>query len=110
MEAFDDGKRRSQSGQGSQSSLTVAQGGTRLRVTDRTIRRHIEAGPSHLILGAGSTSSVMTNQLSRPCFPDALDKMLKNGDAILLHIEGGVAGPADSRMKRCAQLVTTRSE
>jgi hypothetical protein len=99
----------SQSGQGSQFSLTVAQVVARLRVTDRTIRRHIEAGQSHLILGAGSTSSVMTNQLSRPCFTDALDKMLENGDAIVLHIEGGGAGPAGSRMKLCAQLVTTSS-
>ena len=41
----------SQSGQGSQSSLTVAQVAARLRVTDRTIRRHIEVGQSYLTWG-----------------------------------------------------------
>jgi len=49
----------------------------------------------------------MTHQLSRPCLTDALDKMLENGAAITLHIEGGDSGPAGSSMKRCAQMVTT---
>ncbi|EFH80010.1 hypothetical protein [Ktedonobacter racemifer] len=69
----------SQSGQESQFSLTVAQVIARLRVTDWTIQRHTEAGQSHRILGADSPSSVMTNQLSRPCFTNGLDKTLEKG-------------------------------
>lgn len=83
------GTRRSQSGQGSPFSLTEARARSEdRRVTDRTIWRSMgRAIASHG--GDALLSSVLAQPLSRPSFPEALDKMPKKGVAILLPIEGG---------------------
>src|SRR5256885_1542345 len=44
------------------------------------------SGQSHLIFGPGSTSSVMTSQLSKLCCTNALYKALENLDTIALDV------------------------
>src|SRR6266852_5612690 len=50
------------------------------------ISSNLVAGQSHLIFGTGSTSCIITGQLSKPYCINALYKTLENLDAIALNL------------------------
>src|SRR6266480_3663597 len=55
-----------------------------LKNMNADIKSRWRPGQSHLIFGTGSTGSVTTSLLSKPCCANALYKPLENLDAIAL--------------------------